>query len=173
MPEIINIQIGGEDYKQQFIVCKQLTPGAILGQDFLSRNQLGITWGPEGVLQLRDNQDIHVQTAEEVTTYTAMLTAKIVIPSRSLIVVPVIMTLPSCKNKACFDFTPIQLSPHLGPNCVICPLDYATIRGSQRGLQTIINFSQHEVKLQEGKVLGHFQQTQPKETMITKEDILK
>ena len=49
-----NLGIGGETYKQQFIVCRQLTPGIILGRDFLSRNQLGITWGPEGTLQLRD-----------------------------------------------------------------------------------------------------------------------
>ena len=47
-----NMRIGNEFYRQQFIVCKQLTPGIILGRDFLSRNQLGITWGPEGVLQL-------------------------------------------------------------------------------------------------------------------------
>ena len=26
-----NMQIGGENYQQQFIVCKQLTPGIILG----------------------------------------------------------------------------------------------------------------------------------------------
>ena len=54
------IHIGSESYKQQFIVCKQLTPGIILGRDFLAKNQLGITWGPEGVLQLRDNQDISI-----------------------------------------------------------------------------------------------------------------
>ena len=47
-----DMQIGNEYYRQQFIVCKQLTPGIILGLDFLARNQLGITWGPEGILQL-------------------------------------------------------------------------------------------------------------------------
>ena len=52
-----DLGIGGETYKQQFIVCQQLTPGIILGSNFLSRNQLGITWGPEGTLQLRDEQD--------------------------------------------------------------------------------------------------------------------
>ena len=31
-----NIQIGSEYYNQQFIVCKQLTPGLILGRDFLA-----------------------------------------------------------------------------------------------------------------------------------------
>ena len=37
-----NLQIGRETYQQQFIVCQQLTPGIILGCDFLSHNQLGI-----------------------------------------------------------------------------------------------------------------------------------
>ena len=69
-----NMHVGGEDYKQQFIVCRQLTPGIILGRDFLSRNQLRITWGPEKVLQLRDNQDVTIQTAEEVSAFATMLT---------------------------------------------------------------------------------------------------
>ena len=124
-----NLQIGGETYKHQFIVCRQLTPGIILGCDFLSRNQLGITWGPEGVLQLRDKQDLSVQTAEEITNPTVKLAAKTVIPSRSLVLVTVLTTLPPCKNKTCFDFIPMQANPHLGPNCVIYPLDYASIKG--------------------------------------------
>ena len=75
-----DLGIGGEMYKQQFIICRQLTPGIILGHDFLSRNQLGITWGPEGTLQLRDGQDLSVQTAEEVAKPTVKLAAKTVIP---------------------------------------------------------------------------------------------
>ena len=105
-----NMRIGNESYRQQFIVCKQLTPGIILGRDFLSWNQLGITWGPEEVLQLRDNQDIPVQTAEEATTFPALLTIKVTVPPRSLILIPVLMTLPLCKSKAYFDFTSISTS---------------------------------------------------------------
>ena len=56
-----------------------MTPGIILGHDFLSRNQLGITWGPEGVLQLRDKQDLSVQTTEEITNPTVTLAAKTVV----------------------------------------------------------------------------------------------
>ena len=82
-----NLGIGGETYKQQFIVCRQLTPGIILGRDFLSRNQLGITWGPEGALQLRDEQDPSIQAAEEITNPTVKLAAKTVIPPRSLVLV--------------------------------------------------------------------------------------
>ena len=167
-----NLQVGGETYKQQFIICRQLTPGIILGRDFLSRNQLGITWGPEGVLQLRDKQDLSVQTAEEITNPTVMLAAKTVVPSRSLILVTVSTTLPSCRDKTRFDFIPTQTNPHLGPNCVVYPLDYASIKGGlQRGLQVLINLGQQDVKLQQGIVLGHLQKAQPEEIMKTQEDI--
>ena len=154
---ICNLQIGGVIYKQQFIVCQQLTPGIILGRDFLSRNQLGISWGPEGVLQLRDKQDLSVQTAEEITNPTVMLAAKTVVPSRSLVLVTVSTTLPSCGNKTHFDFIPVQANPQLGPNCIIYPLDYASIKGGlQRGLQVLVNLGQQDVKLQQGTILGHF-----------------
>ena len=93
---------------------------------------------------------MQVQTMEEMATQTARLTAKVTIPSRSLIAVSVPMILPLCKNKTRFDFTPIQQGSLLGPNCVIYPLDYATIKGGpQRGLQVILNLSYYEVTLQD------------------------
>ena len=113
-----------------------------------------------------------MQTAEEATTFPAVLTAKVTIPSRSLILIPVLMILPLCKSKAYFDFTSVSTSKSLGPNCVVYPLHYATIRGGpQRGLQALVNLGQQEIKLQQGTLLGHFQQTQHQEIMITQEDI--
>ena len=146
-----NLGIGGETYKQQFIVCRQLTPGIILGCDFLSR-------GPEGTLQLRDEQDPSIQTAEEITNPTVKLAAKTVIPPRTLVLVTVTTTLPPCEEKARFDFVAIQMNSYLGPNCIVYPLDYASIKGGlQRGLQILINLGQQDVKLQQGIVLGHYQ----------------
>ena len=163
-----DLGIGGETYKQGFIVCGQLTPGII----FLSRNQLGITLGPEGTLQLRDEQDPSVQTTEEVTNPTVKLAVKTVIPPRSLVLVTVSTTLPPCEDKTRFDFVPTQANLHLGPNCVVYPLDYASIRGGlQRGLQILINIGQQDVKLQQGIVLGHYQKAPSEEIMITQEDI--
>ena len=87
--------------------------------------------------------------------------------------VTVLTTLPSCENKTHFDFIPMQANPHLGPNCVVYPLDYASIKGgSQRGLQVLINLDQ-DVELQQGIVLGHFQKAQSEEIMITQEDIFR
>ena len=146
-----NMHIGDVDYKQQFIVCRQLTPGIILDRDFLAKIQLGITWGPEGVLQLRDSKDIPIQTMEEVTTFPAVMTTKVVIPPRSVILVLALMTLPLCDTKKRFDFIPEQMNHRLHPNCIIYPLDYATIRGGQqRGLQALINLGQQDIELQQG-----------------------
>ena len=167
-----DLRIGGEMYRQQFIICRQLTPGIILGHDFLTHNQLGIKWGSEGTLQLRDKQDLSVQTSEEIANPTVNLAAKTVIPSRSLALVMVSTTLPPCKDKTRFDFIPIQTNPYLGPNCVVYPLDYASIKGGlQRGLQILINLGQQDVKLQQGVVLGHFRKAPSEEIMITQEDI--
>ena len=71
------------------------------------------------------------------------------------------------------------LSPHkqalyLGPNCIVYPLDYASIKGGlQKGLQVLINLGQQDVKLQQGIVLGHYQKAPSEEIMITQEDILE
>ena len=166
-----NMQIGGETYQQKFIICKQLTPGIILGQDFLSENQLGITWGPEGVLQLRDNKDLPVQTVEEVNVPTVKLATTFVVPSRSLVVMPILTKLPPCENKTLFDFTPTQENPHLGPNCIVYPLDYLSIQGGlQKGLKVLINLGYQERKLQQEFILGYFQKAPSGEIMITQED---
>ena len=106
-----------------------MTPGIILGRDFLSRNQLGISWGPEGALQLRDEQDPSIQTAEEITNPTVKLAAKTVISPRTLVLVTVLTTLPPCEEKTHFDFVPIPMNSYLGPNCIVYPLDYASIKG--------------------------------------------
>ena len=146
-----NLQIGDETYQQQFIVCRQLAPGIILGRNFLSRNQLGITWGPEGTLQLRDKQDPSVQTAEEVANRTVNLVTNTVIPPRSLVLVTISTTLPPCKDKTHFDFVPTQTNPYLGPNCIVYPLDYASIKGGlQKGLQVLINLGATGCKITTG-----------------------
>ena len=123
-------------------------------------------------MQLRDKQDLSVQTAEEITNHTVTLAAKTIVPSRSLVLVTVSTTLPSCGNKTYFDFIPVQANPQLGPNCIVYPLDYASIKGGlQRGLQVLVNLGQQDVKLQQGTILGHFQKTQSEEIMITQDNI--
>ena len=121
---------------------------------------------------MRDEQDPSVQTAEEMTNPPVKLAAKTVIPPRSLVLVTVLTTLPPCKDKTRFDFVPTQTNFHLGPNCIVYPLDYASIKGGlQKGLQILINLGQQDVKLQQGIVLGHHQKAPSEEIMITQEDI--
>ena len=123
-------------------------------------------------IAIEDEQDPSVQATEEVTNPTVKLAARTVIPPRSLVLVTVITTLPPCEDKTRFDFVPIQANPHLGPNCIVYPLDYASIKGGlQKGLQILINLGQQDIKLQQGIVLGHYQKAPSEEVMITQEDI--
>ena len=88
-----------------------------------------------------------------------------------MVLVTVSTTLPPCEDKTRFDFVPTQTNLHLGPNCIVYPLDYASIKGGlQRGLQILINLDQQDVKLQQGVVLGHYQKAPSEEIMITQED---
>ena len=129
-----SVKIGDRNYDQEFIVIKQLVPEIILGRDFLSTYKLAITWGEEGVLELRDEQEIAILTAEEITEYPAVLLARIEIPARTGVVVPVTVNLPPFTVKTLFTFNPRTLKDGMDPNCLVYPLDYATIRGGyQRG----------------------------------------
>ena len=124
------------------------------------------------MLQLRDDQNVQMQAMEETTIGSAKLTANVTIPSRSLAAVTVKMILPSCQNKTRFNFTPVPEKTLLGPNCVIYPLDYATIKGGlQRGVQIAVNLSCQEIQLPEGLILGQFQQMPDEEIKVTQEDL--
>ena len=145
------LQIGDEIYQQQFIVCRQLAPGIILGRDFLSRNQLGITWGPEGTLQLRDEQDPSVQTAEEVANPTVKLAANTVIPPRSLVLVTVSTILPPCKDKTHFLFCPHTNKPLLRTKLYCIPPRLCVYQGRfTKGITSIDKFRTTGCKITTG-----------------------
>ena len=64
--------------------------------------------GTRGALQLRDEQDPSIQTAEEITNPTVKLAAKTVIPPRTLVLVTVLTTLPPCEEKHVLILSPYQ-----------------------------------------------------------------
>ena len=167
-----SVKIGDRNYDQEFIVIKQLVPEIILGRDFLSTYKLAITWGREGVLELRDEQETAILTAEEITEYPAVLLAKIEIPARTGVVVPVTVNLPPFTAKTLFIFNPRTLKDGMDPNCLVYPLDYATIRGGyQRSAQLIINLSQEPMKIVEGTLIGHYAREDSGDIYVTEQDL--
>ena len=167
-----SVKIGDRNYDQEFIVIKQLVPEIILGRDFLSTYKLAITWGREGVLELRDEQETAILTAEEITEYPAVLLAKIEIPARTGAVVPVTVNLPPFTAKTLFTFNPRTLKDGMDPNCLVYPLDYATIRGGyQRSAQLIINLSQEPMKIVEGTLIGHYAREDSGDIYVTEQDL--
>ena len=167
-----SVKIGDRNYDQEFIVIKQLVPEIILGRDFLSTYKLAITWGREGVLELRDEQETAILTAEEITEYPAVLLARIEIPARTGVVVPVTVNLPPFTAKTLFTFNPRTLKDGMDPNCLVYPLDYATIRGGyQRSAQLIINLSQEPMKIVEGTLIGHYAREDSGDIYVTEQDL--
>ena len=167
-----SVKIGDRIYDQEFIVIKQLVPEIILGRDFLSTYKLAITWAKEGVLELRDEQETAILTAEEITEYPAVLLAKIEIPARTGVVVPVTVNLPPFTAKTLFTFNPRTLKDGMDPNCLVYPLDYATIRGGyQRSAQLIINLSQEPMKITEGTLIGHYAREDSEDIYVTEQDL--
>ena len=124
-----SIRIGDRNYNQEFIVIKQLIPEIILGRDFLSTYKLTITWGREGVLELKDEQETAILTAEEITEYPAVSLTKLEVPARTGIMVPVSVNLPPFAVKTLFTFNPYTSNSSVDPNFIVYPLDYTTIRG--------------------------------------------
>ena len=168
------VQIGDRVYTQEFVVLKQLLPQIILGRDFLSTYKLAIIWGQEGVLQLRDEQEIAILTAEEITEYLATLLAKIKIPARTAAVVPVIANLPPFSTKSLFRFNPRAFGREMNPSCFLYPLDYTTIRGGfQRTVQLLINLSPDSVDLMEGTLMGHYIREDPEDILISEENLFE
>ena len=167
-----SVKIGDRNYDQEFIVIKQLVSEIILGRDFLSTYKLAITWGKEGVLELRDEQEIAILTAEKITEYPAILLARIEIPARTGVVVPVTVNLPPFTVKTLFTFKPRTLKDGMDPNCLVYPLDYATIRGGyQRGAQLVMNLSQESMKITEGTLIGHYVQEDSEDIYVTEQDL--
>ena len=123
------------------------------------------------VLQLMDNKEIQVQTAEETTAPFAKLAIKTVIPSRSLIVVPVTTVLPPCESKTHFDFTPIQENTHLGPICIVYPLDYVSIRGATKKASSVNKFGLSRTKIATRSCSRPFPKSTIQEIIITQEGI--
>ena len=124
-----SVKIGDRDYDQEFIVIKQLIPEIILGRDFLSTYKLAITWGKEGALELKDEQETAILTTEEITEYPAVSLAKLEVPARTGVMIPVSVNLPPFAVKTLFTFNPHTPKNMVDSNFIVYPLDYTTIRG--------------------------------------------
>ena len=125
-----------------------------------------------GAMQLTDAQDAHIGVTEALTNFPATLPAWVKIPPRTAIVTPVLTTLPMFKDKTHFIFTPLTENPDIDVNCVVYPLDYATLKGgNQRAAQLLINLGQEEIILEEGMLIGYYERADSDEILVTDENM--
>ena len=84
---------------------------------------------------------------------------------------PVLTNLPMYKDKTHFIFTPLKENPDIDVNCVVYPLDYATLKGgNQRAAQLLVNLGQEEIILEEGMLIGYYERADCDEVLITEEN---
>ena len=57
-------KIGEKDYKNDFVVCKNLTRPCILGIDFLRKHGIFAGWTPKGQFKLITQQELLVESLE-------------------------------------------------------------------------------------------------------------
>ena len=84
------------------------------------------------MIQLMDGLDTQINVTEVMMDFPATLPAKVKIPSRTALVTPVLTNLPTFKDKTHFTFTPLKENPDIDVNCVVYPLDYATLKGETK-----------------------------------------
>ena len=58
------LKIGEKDYKNDFVVCKNLTRPCILGIDFLRKHDIFAGWTPKGKFKLITQQEFLVESLE-------------------------------------------------------------------------------------------------------------
>ena len=85
-------KIGMKEYKNDFIVCKNLVRPCILGADFLRNNGIWTGWSPTGKVQLISQQKFLVESLEVLMKGPMIHNRQgIDIPGRNLAVVSVLL----------------------------------------------------------------------------------
>ena len=57
-------KIGQKEYKNEFVVCKNLIRSCILGTDFLKKHGIFVGWTPTGKFKLISHQEFLVESLE-------------------------------------------------------------------------------------------------------------
>ena len=84
-------KIGTKEYKNDFIVCKNLVWPCILGTDFLRKHSIWTGWSPTGKFQLISQQKFLVESLEVLMKGSMIHNRQgINIPGRNLAVVSVL-----------------------------------------------------------------------------------
>ena len=150
--------LGGRDYRMEFIVCKNLRRPAILGLDFLRQNRIGTTWTPTGTFALQRGEDILVESIEVCFENTnPMITAykHYTVPASSIMIVTAKANMQLQDQGRVFEVnaTPAFLKRH--PSVATLPVLHKTDQEARENVPyLLINLSMEDEEIEKGEELA-------------------
>ena len=150
-------KIGMKEYKNDFIVCKNLVRPCILGADFLRKHGIWTGWSPTGKVQLISQQKFLVESLE-VLMKGPMIHNKqgIEIPGRNLAVVSVFLDTKTLQENQVYEVKPNLLLTNEHPNLIVLPMLHLVQKEKYENIpMALINLNEDEkIFLKRGEILG-------------------
>ena len=153
-------KIGTKEYKNDFIVCKNLVRPCILGVDFLRKHGIWTGWSPTGKFQLVSQQKFLVESLEVLVKGPMIHNRQgIYIPGRNLAVVSVLLDVKALQENQVYEVKSNLLLTNEHPNLVILPMLHVVQKEKHDNIPiALINLDEDEkVFLKKGEILGYLE----------------
>ena len=153
-------KIGMKEYKNDFIVCKNLVRPCILGMDFLRKHGIWTGWGPTGKVQLVSQQKFLVESLEVLMKGPMIHNRQgINIPGRNLAVISVLLDTKALQENQVYEVKPNLLLTNEHPNLVVLPMMHLVQKEKYNNIPVaLINLNDDErIFLKKGEILGYLE----------------
>ena len=150
-------KIGMKEYKNDFIVCKNLVRPCILGTDFLRKYGIWTGWSPTGKVQLVSQQKFLVESLEVLMKGPMIHNRQgIDIPGRNLAVISVLLDAKALQENQVYEIKPNLLLTNEHPNLVILPMLHLVQKEKYNSIPVaLVNLNDDErIFLKKGEILG-------------------
>ena len=153
-----SFELGKTKFRNDFIVCKNLTRPLILGRDFLMRNQVTVRYSEDGKCILDYQQQELIASLEIEDKPQLRVTTSVLLPGRTLAVIQVNSNLELEQSGQIYEIEPNVTLFEEYPNLYIVPmLHNVDIHTTESVPLVIINFSVDDISLLKGEIMGFLQ----------------
>ena len=166
-------KIGTKEYKNEFIVRKNLVRPCILGTDFLRKHGIWTGWSPAGKVQLISQQKFLVESLEVLMKGPMIHNRQgINIPGRNLAVVSVLFNPKALQENQVYEIKPNILLMNEHPNLVVLPMLHMVKKEKYKSiLVALINLNEDDrIFLKKGEILGCLEPSPIEITEIIQEE---
>ena len=150
-------KIETKEYKNDFIVCKNLVRPCILGTDFLRKHGIWTGWSPTGKVQLISQQKFLVESLEVLMKGPMIHNRQgINIPGRNLAVVSVLLNSEALQENQVYEVKPNILLTNEYPNLIVFPMLHLVRKEKYKTIPVaLINLNEDDtIFLKKGEILG-------------------